>query len=68
MKSFPAFGTETTGRCDVFRNRQPLRTKQGRYRGPFGVKPKSFVRKSFYLKNKNLLLGGEKLQNAINRK
>ena len=24
--------------------------------------------KGFYLKNKNLLLGGEKLQNAINRK
>ena len=42
-------------------NRQPLRTKQGCYRGPFGVKPKLFVRKGFYLENKNLLLGGEKL-------
>ena len=42
-------------------NRQPLRTKQRCYRGPFGVKPKLFVRISFYSKIKNLLLSGEKL-------
>ena len=49
-------------------NRQPLRTKQWCSRGPFGVKPKLFVRKSIYSKIKNPFLGGKKLGNGINPK
>ena len=55
-------------KCLTYLNRQPLRTKQWCSRGPFGVKPKLFVRKSIYSKIKNPFLGGKKLGNGINPK